>query len=119
LWAIANQAGGVPLDQSAPYLYQLKGSAISEVTSLFNVAGVIFDPPNASLFESANALAAPLDGTTSYVSALFQSASSTRWDVFTFGTDSSLQTGPGWDNVTDVGTPNAVPFIQQVVALSK
>jgi len=83
------------------------------------VAGVIFDPPNAAIFESANALAAPLDGTTNYVSALFQSASSTRWDVFTFGTDSSLKTGTGWDDVTGVGTPNAVPFIQQVVALSK
>jgi hypothetical protein len=50
---------------------------------------------------------------------LFQSASSTRWDVFPFGTDSSLHTGLGWNNVTHVGTPNAVPFIQQVVALSK
>ncbi len=122
LWAIANQAAGAPLGQAAPYLYQLKGSAISDVTdvtSAFNVAGVIFDPPNAPVFESADALAAPLDGTKNYVSALFQSASSTRWDVFTFGTDSSLKTGPGWDNVTGVGTPNAVPFIQQVVALSK
>ena len=92
---------------------------MTDVTSPFNVAGIIFDPPNSPVFESADSLAAPLDGTTNYISALFQSASSTRWDVFTFGTDSSLTTGAGWDNVTGVGTPDAVPFIQQVVALSK
>jgi len=77
LWAIANQAAGAPLGQAAPYLYQLKGSAISDVTAVtspFNVAGVIFDPPNGAIFESADALARPLDGTTNYVSALFQSA---------------------------------------------
>jgi hypothetical protein len=51
-----------------------------------------------------------------YISALFQSPASTRWDVFTFGTDSSLATTPGWDNVTGLGTPNGTPFIQAVVA---
>ncbi len=122
LWAIANQAAGVPLGQAAPYLYELTGNAITDVTDLtspFNVAGVIFNPPNPPVYESPDALAAPLDGTTNYISALYQSPSSTRWDVFTFGTDSSLTTGPGWDNVTGLGTPNAVPFIKQVVALSK
>ena len=121
LWAIANQAAGVPLGQAAPYLYKLRGSAITDVTDLsspFNVAGIIFDPPNPPVFESPDSLAAPLNGTTNYISALFQSPSSTRWDVFTFGTDSSLTTGPGWDNVTGLGTPDAVPFIKQVVALS-
>jgi subtilase family serine protease len=122
LWAIANQVAGVPLGQAAPYLYSLNASAITDVidlTSLHNVVGVITNPPNPPTYESADALAAPLDGTTNYISALFQSAASTRWDVFTFGTDSSLTTGPGWDNVTGLGTPNAVPFIKQVVALSK
>jgi subtilase family serine protease len=122
VWAIANQAAGVPLGQAAPYLYSLTGNAVTDVTdvtSAFNAAGVIFNPPNPPIFESADTLAAPLDGTTNYISALFQSPASTRWDVFTFGTDSSLTTGAGWDNVTGVGTPNGVPFIQQVVALSK
>jgi hypothetical protein len=49
------------------------------------------------------------------VSALFQSSSSTRWDVFTFGTDSSLSTNPGWDNVTGLGTPNGESFIDAVL----
>jgi subtilase family serine protease len=122
LWAIANQAAGVSLGQAAPYLYKLHGVAITDVTdrsSPFNVAGVIFDPPNPAVFESPDSLVQPLENTKNYVSALFQSSTSTRWDVFTFGTDSSLTTGQGWDNVTGVGTPNAVPFVQQVVALSK
>ncbi|HLX86591.1 MAG TPA: S53 family peptidase [Terriglobales bacterium] len=121
LWAVTNQVAGVPLGQAAPILYSLTGGAITDVTDLtspFNVAGVIFNPPNPPTLESPDALAAPLDGTTNYISALFQSPSSTRWDVFTFGTDSSLTTGPGWDNVTGLGTPNAVPLIQQVVALT-
>lgn len=122
LWAIANQAAGVPLGQAAPYLYKLHGNAITDVTDVsspFNVAGIIFDPPNPPVYESPDSLAAPLDGTTNYISAIYQSPSSTRWDVFTFGTDSSLTTGPGWDNVTGLGTPNALPFINQVVALSQ
>lgn len=122
LWAIANQVARVQLGQAAPLLYELDSRAITDVTDLtspFNVAGIIFDPPHPPIFESPDDLAAPLDGTVNYISALFQSASSTRWDVFTFGTDSSLKTAPGWDNVTGLGTPNAVPFLEQVAALSR
>jgi len=122
LWAIANQAAGVPLGEAAPLLYELPTGSILDVvqvTSPFNVTGTIFNPPNPPLFESANALAQPEGKTKLYVSALFQSSTSTRWDVFTFGTDSSLFTAPGWDNVTGLGTPNGLPFIQAVVALTK
>ncbi len=122
LWAIANQAAGVQLGEAAPLLYELPAGSILDVvqvTSPFNVTGTIFNPPNPPLFESANALATPEGKTKLYVSALFQSSSSTRWDVFTFGTDSSLFTAPGWDNVTGLGTPNGLSFINAVVALSK
>jgi subtilase family serine protease len=122
VWAIANQAAGVPLGEAAPYLYSLTGNAIRDVTdltSLFNVDGVIYNPPASPVYYSADSLVQPLDGTSNYISALYQSPASTRWDVFTFGTDTSLKTGPGWDNVTGLGTPNGVPFIKQVVALTK
>lgn len=120
-WAIANQAaGGGPLGQAAPILYELPDDAITDVdlrpaNTLFNVLGVILNPPNAPTFESARALAQPLENTKLFVSALFQSSSSTRWDVFTFGTDSSLTTGPGWDNVTGLGTPNGEKFVDEVL----
>jgi len=29
----------------------------------------------------------------------------------TFGTDTSLTTGPGWDNLTGVGTPDGWNFV--------
>ncbi len=118
-WAIANQAtGGGPLGQAAPILYDLPEDAITDVkavSSRFNVTGVILNPPNPPTFESAEALAQPLENTTRFVSALFQSPASTRWDVFTFGTDSSLTTGEGWDNVTGLGTPNGMKFIRAVI----
>ena len=60
---------------------------------------------------SADSLAAPLENTTSYYSALYNSPFSTRWFVITFGTDSSLTVTPGWDNVTGVGTPNGANFV--------
>jgi len=124
LWAIANQAvGGGPLGQAAPLLYLLPGNAIIDVNlkpadTLQNVQGIIFNPPNPPTFESAAALAQPLENTRLFVSALFQSSTSTRWDVFTFGTDSSLTTGPGWDNVTGLGTPNGAAFIKAVMSIS-
>jgi len=134
MWALASQAaGGGPLGQAAALLYNLPRSAITDVRQISspnNVKGVISIPntppkPPTIIHESAKALAAPsacaappcsLEGTTNFVSALFQSSSSTRWDVFVFGTDSSLTTGPGWDNVTGLGTPNGLTFINAVVS---
>jgi subtilase family serine protease len=127
-WSIANQAaaheGRGPLGNAAPILYELPDDAITDVNvkaidTLLNVSGTIFNPPNPPSFQSAEALAGPQPPTKRFVSALFQSSSSTRWDVFTFGTDSSLSTGRGWDNVTGLGTPNGMTFINKVVKAVK
>jgi hypothetical protein len=80
------------------------------------VNGLILNPPKQPLIlEPALALAQPLQSTNFFVSALAQ-GSTLDWFVFTFGTDSSLSTGPGWDNVTGLGTPNGAKFVQGVVA---
>jgi subtilase family serine protease len=122
-WAIANQAyaaqGGGPLGQAAPILYQLNSNAITDVNlspifMLPNVSGLILNPPSPPVFESPAFLAQPVPG-QQYLSTLFQSPSSTRWDVFVFGTDSSLTTGPGWDNATGLGVPNGTAFINDVL----
>ena len=127
-WAIANQAaaneGMSPLGNAAPILYDLNGDAIIDVNvkhpdTLLNVSGTIFNPPNPPQFESAAALVGPQAPTKRFVSALFQSPSSTRWDVLSFGTDTSLATGPGWDNVTGLGTPNGMTFINKVLKAIK
>jgi subtilase family serine protease len=128
LWAVTNQAaGGGPIGQAAPLLYNLPGGAISDIQqigSVNNVVGVITIPnpapkPPTIINLPPKALAgAPLQNTKAFLSALFQSSASTRWDVFTFGTDTSLATGKGWDNVTGVGTPKGLAFVNAVVAAS-
>jgi len=87
---------------------------VTALGSSNNVSGSITDS-NGTTAVSADQLAAPLDGTTSYISAFYNSPFSTRWYVITFGTDSSLQTGAGWDDVTGVGTPNGANFVNALV----
>jgi subtilase family serine protease len=115
LWAIANQVAGEPLGQAAQYVYTLPAGAVTDVVpfgSPNNVAGKIHQatPPNVIHLTAAQ-LAAPLGKTKTFYSALYNSPFSTRWFVITFGTDSSLTTAVGWDNVTGVGTPDAKPFV--------
>ena len=71
-----------------------------------NVTGTINGSP-----VSANDLAAPLENTTSYFSAIYNSPFSTRWFVLSFGLDSTLGVGPGWDPATGLGTPNGGQFV--------
>jgi len=110
--AIAAQAAGHGLGQAAQLVYNLPAGAVEDIvaaSSPGNVTGVINGSP-----VSADALAAPLGNTTDYYSALYNSPFSTRWFVITFGTDTSLTTGPGWDNVTGVGTPDAFNFVTAI-----
>jgi subtilase family serine protease len=126
LWAITNQAaGGGPIGQAAPLLYNLPGGAIQDIQqigSVNNVTGVITipnpapKPPTIINLTPKALVGAPLENTQFFLSALFQSSSSTRWDVFTFGTDTSLATAKGWDNITGVGTPKGLAFINAAVA---
>jgi len=120
MWALANQsAGGGPLGQAAALLYGLPADAfndVQQISSPTNPTGVITFPPFKPVNESAKSLAQPLGKTKNFVSALYNSPFSTRWFVLTFGTDQSLTTGPGWDNVTGLGTPNGLSFVQDVAA---
>lgn len=125
LWTIANQAAGAkaPLGQAAPLLYSLPPGAITDivpVSSAWNAKGEIFNPPQPVLVETAADLAQPLENTTTFLSTLYHQlpsyGSPDIWWVLTFGTDSSLVTTPGWDNVTGLGVPNGLEFVKAVVA---
>src|SRR6266536_515353 len=110
IMGIASQKAGHGLGQAAQLVYNLPAGAVSDIVatnSPDNVTGVI----NGTTLETADDLAAPLDGTTAYFSALYNSPFSTRWFVITFGTDTSLTAAPGWDNVTGVGTPDGLNFV--------
>ena len=58
----------------------------------------------------------PLYTTTQFYSALWNIGGSGEYVVLSFGTDSSLTATPGWDNVTGLGVPNGLTFINTVAA---
>jgi subtilase family serine protease len=111
-WALANQKAGHRLGQAAPIIAALAGTGalhdIVPISSPSNVVGTIIDT-NGAQFYSAADLAAPLEGTTKFVSAFWQIG--TEFVDLTFGTDTSLHTAAGWDNVTGFGTPVGLTFI--------
>ena len=106
--ALAAQKAGHGLGQAAPLLYGLSAGirAVKAVGSANNVQGTVNGTP-----WTADQLAAPLFNTTTYYSAFYNSPFSTRWFVITFGTDTGLTTGPGWDNVTGLGVPDGAAFV--------
>ena len=132
LMAIAAQKHGhVGLGQAAALVYNLPAGAVLDITpvgSATNVTGNITGPGGGPQTADDLAKTAVFDGslytppvtsptlfnTTTYYSALYNSPFSTRWFVITFGTDTSLTTGPGWDNVTGVGTPNGLNFVNAI-----
>jgi subtilase family serine protease len=112
IMAIAAQKAGHGLGQAAALVYALPAGAITDIvatSSPGNVTGTI----NATAY-TADQLAAPLGNTTAYYSAIYNSPFSTNWFVITFGTDTSLTTAPGWDNVTGLGTPNGLNFVNAI-----
>jgi subtilase family serine protease len=116
LWTIGAQAaGGHNIGQAAQTLYDLKDDSISDirqVSSPNNVTGVITTPTGVTNL-SASQISQPLFTTRSFVSSLAEGT--TALFNLTFGTDSSLTVGNGWDNVTGLGTPNGPTFIQRLV----
>jgi len=123
VWAIVNQKSqqknGHSAGLAAPYMYTLPKNAVYDIvqSSQFtptNVAGEIFTGAIQPIYEKPANLVGP-DVPTQFTSAFYQSASSKRWYTLGFGSDSSLVTGPGWDNVTGVGTPNGANFVNAIV----
>ena len=116
MWAIATQAAGTWLGQAAPLLYTLPAGAITDVTAQKgpdNVSGYTVVPPAPPTYYTPAELVPPLENTTEFVSLMYQGYT-TRWYALSFGTDTSLTTGPGWDNVTGLGTPNGASFVAAV-----
>jgi subtilase family serine protease len=119
VWSMAVQLAGQPLGQPARSIYRLPANAITDVVpvgSPLDVAGIITVNNHDILLEGPFQLVAP-ETWTPFVSALFNSTIPgiyDAWTVISFGTDTSLATSRGWDNVTGLGTPNGLPFVQEV-----
>lgn len=116
LWAIANQAAGEPLGQAAPYLYSMANGAIVDVLPLGSATNVT---ATIAVSSTVSAYYDPLE--VFNLAPIFSEFYSAQWDsipltqgtveAFTFGGDYFLKVEPGWDDVTGVGTPNPVPFV--------
>ena len=131
LWAIANQAAGAPLGQAAQYLYSMPAGAITDVvpvSSAHNVEAIIQDAAGKTTYSPAETLYGPTPASMEFVSAIYDYPSLAQTEVLiSFGTDctayqpysvqtpcsspTALHTAVGWDDVTGVGTPNALKFV--------
>ena len=114
VWSIAGQKAGTPyLGNAAQYVYALAknvpGSVrdVQPVGSGHNAHGTIFCSGLPCYNESQWDLAFPYQNSPVF----YESIWSPGLYTVTFGTDSSLSTNKGWDNVTGVGTPNGANFI--------
>jgi subtilase family serine protease len=114
MWAIANQAHGSSLGQAAPLLYHLPSGAITDIVPVGSSTDVIATIVDSNGTNNLSALQLGMPETVApFLSAIYNSpVSPFRWDVITFGTDSTLYTAEGWDNVTGLGVPNGVEFIK-------
>jgi subtilase family serine protease len=115
--AVAAQKAGHGLGQAAPLVYGLPAGAVIDIGNVDKSGNVIGTNTTSggTVNLSSDDLAAPLFGVSDYMSAMYNSPFSTRWFVLTFGTDTSLTTGTGYDNVTGVGTPNGAEFVKAIV----
>jgi subtilase family serine protease len=111
LWAIVEENAGHRLGQPARSIYTLPSNAISDIRpegSPLDAAGVITFGRQ-SFFIGPYQLMQP-ETPTPFLSALFEGGDGS-WLAVSFGTDTSLSTNFGWDNVTGLGTPNALQFV--------
>lgn len=112
LFAIANQEAGASLGQAAPYLYSMPAGTIFDIVpygSSTNVTASIQESSTVTNTYNADQVMGLSGGT--FYSGLWNYADTA--DVVlavSFGTDSSLNTAVGWDDVTGVGSPNGQAF---------
>jgi len=128
LWAIANEYyaqkvvnnPSASLGLAAPYLYWAQKYYPSAITDIqassysnrqtYNVTGCEHRWLQRGCHPSYSVSYLVDFPGGSYVSAVWQGAPQ-NWGILSFGTDSSLATAPGWDDVTGVGVPNGLQFL--------
>lgn len=117
IWALANELAGEPLGQAAPIIAQLSSPALLDVVpvkSPTNVFGDVVDKDGYTHYAPRDLV--PPVSEPKFVSAfypIYDGKTPSRYDVLSFGTDSSLRVEKGWDNVTGYGTPGGLAFIRE------
>jgi subtilase family serine protease len=132
IWAVADQYEGKPLGQAAPKLYKLSSTEINDVVpptsaqEAHDLTGSITDMGGTHPFTRTTLFTDATDLNTGGSLPLYSQADflSANWPkpfgdkeldyAVSFGTDSSLTVTSGWDDVTGLGEPNGMLFIQGV-----
>ncbi len=123
-WSIQNTGIGPSLGLAAGKLYTAGAPAITDIQHSSyslevpnDVSGTYCDTTtpfiNCEIYPQGYlaGLGSLFWANPDFVSALYNTTASNNWYVLTFGTDSSLHTAAGWDNVTGLGTPNGWNFV--------
>jgi subtilase family serine protease len=123
IWAIAQQYNGMTLGQAAPTIASLKAGQITDVLDTnalqpYSLSGTIFDDAGSTYYSTQSLFAyiQPAIAQPNYLAAISNLHNLHFAFAITFGADTSLTVGPGWDNVTGFGEPIGLPFIQAVGA---
>jgi subtilase family serine protease len=121
IWSLAQQYNREKLGFAAPAIARLKQGQITDVVDTsdltpYNLSGTIYDLMGSKFYSSSDFFkgASPAIAQPNYLVAITPLHNLHSAFAITFGTDTSLTVGPGWDNVTGFGQPNGLPFIQAV-----
>jgi hypothetical protein len=78
----------------------------------------LYETSTGNVHESANALVAPLQGSTTYQSAIWNYPDEQNFAyLLTFGTDSGLEAAKGWDPATGLGVTKPAALMQYISGL--
>jgi subtilase family serine protease len=120
IWAVAQQYNHTILGQAAPTVARLKPGQITDVIDTSDLtpsslSGTITTSSGATFYSEAGFFPGAGIAQSNFLVALSPLATGIGNSfAVSFGADTSLTVGPGWDNVTGYGQPNGLPFIQAV-----
>lgn len=114
LWAIANQEAGAPIGQAAPYLYKMPSSTIEDTLPLSSSGDVVdtvsYSPGDVMVYQSRGLIRLFIEQPLTYTAIFDEPLEQDTTYAVSFGTDLSLTTTAGWDDMTGLGTPNPEAF---------
>jgi subtilase family serine protease len=119
IWTLADQAAREPLGQAAPIIAKLPSFAVRDILPIkankTNTSGsILFRATQLTNYTPAQLLGVEVTQPDGFVGTLIFSGMVpfTGYSVIGFGIDTSLKTAVGWDNVTGLGVPNGLLFIE-------
>lgn len=124
IWALAQEKAGASLGQAAPMLAALGGRGMTDIVpvsaSLSNLTAMLSHAGVTTSYDPAQLLGISTLQPTGFVgvSEILPAQLGAVYDL-SFGADTSLMAGPGWDDATGWGEPDGMKFIDAVSKAAK